>query len=114
MEMMKAQVTYLMVPLMVLISTAAWKYRYRTATGISEIGDTAATTNYWQMLDNGAAYWSMTAHLILTITQLLSMLGIMAEINVMAWMYLGLADMAVSLIYAGAYLYVYNTYYSLE
>ena len=47
MEMMKAQVTYLMVPLMGLISTAAWKYRYRTASGISEIGDTAASTNYW-------------------------------------------------------------------
>ena len=47
MEMRKAQVTYLMVPLMGLISTAAWKFRYSTATGISEIGDTAATTNYW-------------------------------------------------------------------
>ena len=47
MEMMKAQITYLMVPLMGLVSTAAWKYRYSTASGIASVGDTAASTNYW-------------------------------------------------------------------
>ena len=70
--------------------------------------------NTWKWTNRIEQFAYFIAGAYLTITQLLSMLGIMAEINVMAWMYLGLADMAVSLIYAGAYMYVYNTYYSLE
>ena len=65
------------------------------------------------MLDMASNYWTMTAHIILFITQLLSILGIAGEINMMAWMYVNLANMVVGLLMGLAYLYSYNVYWDL-
>ena len=65
------------------------------------------------MLDMGNSYWMMTTHIILFITQLLSMLGIAGEINMMAWMYINLANMVVGMLMGLAYLYSYNVYWDL-
>ena len=56
----------------------------------------------------------MSVHIILAITQLLSMVAGMAEINMMAWMYLGMADMVVMMIMGLAYIYAYNMYWTVK
>ena len=63
------------------------------------------------MLDMFCGYWMMSTHTVLFITQLLSMFAGMAEINVMAWMYLSMANMVVMMIYGLGWLYSYNMYW---
>jgi len=63
------------------------------------------------MLDMASTYWKMTTHIILFVTQLLSMLGIAAAINVQAWMYISLANMVVMTVLSVASLYAYNLYW---
>ena len=58
-------------------------------------------------------YWMMATHAILFLTQLLSMVAGMAEINMMAWMYINLANMVVGGIMSLAYMYVYNMYWEI-
>ena len=48
MEMMQAQLTFLMVPLMVVGQSAAWTYRYSSYLyDTANVGGTAADTNYF-------------------------------------------------------------------
>ena len=100
-----------MIPLMIVGQSAAWRYRYSSVT--DGVGDTAADTNYYSMLSMANDYWMMTTHLILFVTQLLSMVAGMAEINMMAWMYINLANMVVGGIMSLAYMYVYNMYWEI-
>ena len=50
---------------------------------------------------------------IATITQLLSMLGIAAEINLMVWMYGGVVNMVVSFISGLVAIYAYDAYWQV-
>jgi len=59
------------------------------------------------------SYWMMTTHLILFITQLLSVFGIAAAINVQAWMYVGLANMVVMMVLGMVHLYAFNLYWDV-
>ena len=108
-EMMKAQIAYLMIPLMIVLQNAGWRYRY--SSYYDSVGTTALTTNYASMLDMACGYWMMTTHIILFITQLLSMVAGMAELNVMAWMYIGMANMVFMAIMGMAWVYSYNLYW---
>ena len=63
------------------------------------------------MLVQGADYFTMVFMGIASITQLLSMLGIAAEINLMVWMYGGMVDMVVSLIWGLVYMYAKDAYW---
>ena len=110
---MKANVTFLMVPLMIVVQKVAWTYRYSSIVTDADVGETATDTNYFSMLSMASNYWTMTTHLILVITQLLSMVAGMAEINMMAWMYINLANMVVGMIMGMAYVYVYNEYWTI-
>lgn len=65
------------------------------------------------MLSMASDYWMMATHAILFLTQLLSMVAGMAEINMMAWMYINLANMVVGGIMSLAYMYVYNMYWEI-
>ena len=49
-----------------------------------------------------------------TVTQLLSMLGIAAEINVMVWLYGGLADMVLGLVSGLIAMYAYDAYWQVS
>ena len=100
-----------MIPLMIVGQSAAWRYRYSSVT--DGVGDTAADTNYYSYLSMASDYWMMSTHLILFVTQLLSMVAGMAEINMMAWMYINLANMVVGGIMSLAYIYVYNMYWEI-
>ena len=51
---------------------------------------------------------------IATLTQLLSMLGIAAEINVMVWMYGGMIDMVVGLVTSLVAMYAYDAYWTVS
>ena len=64
------------------------------------------------MLIQGADYFTMVFMGIASITQLLSMLGIAAEINLMVWMYGGMVDMVVSLIWGLVAMYAVDAYWS--
>ena len=64
------------------------------------------------MLVHSADAFSMVFMGIASITQLLSMLGIAAEINLMVWMYGGMVDMVVSLIWGLVYMYAVDAYWS--
>ena len=50
---------------------------------------------------------------VLFVTQLLSMFAGMTEINLMAWHYITMIDMAVMLIYGLVYIYGYNAYWTV-
>lgn len=63
------------------------------------------------MLIQGADYFTMVFMGIASITQLLSMLGIAAEINLMVWMYGGVVDMVVSLIWGLVAMYAVDAYW---
>merc|ERR1712226_1777623 len=47
----------------------------------------ASATNWWKLYNQIAQYGTLSIGAILTITQLLSMFGIAAEVNVMLWGY---------------------------
>ena len=113
MEYMMANVTFLMVPLMIVVQKVAWTYRYSAIVTDADVGETASDTNYFSYLSMASNYWTMTTHLILVITQLLSMVAGMAEINMMAWMYVNLANMVVMMLMGLSYIYVYNMYWTI-
>ena len=70
-------------------------------------------TNYWKLLNMHWNYFTIGWMGIATITQLLSMLGIAAEINLMVWMYGGIVNMVVSFISGLVAMYAYDAYWSV-
>ena len=114
-RMMEANITFLMVVLGTFVHTALRMFRYRSDADYYIYGAliTNKITNYWEMLNMAGGYWMLVLSGILTITQILSMVGVAAEINVMAWMYLGLADTVIGLILSLIGMYAYDVYYSV-
>ena len=112
-RMMEANITFLMVVLGSLVHISLRMDRYRSAENYYIYGEltTNKMTNYWSLLNMVGGYWVLVLTGILTITQILSMVGVAAEINVMAWMYLGLADMVIGLILSFVGMYAYDMYY---
>ena len=111
MEIMKSQMVFLMTAVSATMHAALRTFRYRSADTYYVSGD-SLSTNYWKMLIQGADYFTMVFMGIASITQLLSMLGIAAEINLMVWMYGGMVDMVVSLIWGLVAMYAVDAYWS--
>ena len=70
--------------------------------------------NYWEYLNMLWNYFTIGWMGIATITQLLSMLGIAAEINLMVWMYGGVVNMVVSFISGLVAMYAYDAYWQVS
>lgn len=111
MDIMKSQMVFLMTAVSATMHAALRTFRYRSADAYYNDGD-SLSTNYWKMLVQGADYFAMVFMGIASITQLLSMLGIAAEINLMVWMYGGMVDMVVSLIWGLVYMYAVDAYWT--
>ena len=110
-EMMMANITFLMVPFMVVVQKAAWTFRYSSV--YDTVGDTASDTNYYSMLSMASSYWMIGSHLVLHIFQLLSMVAGMAELNMMVWMYVNMANMVVMMLMGLGWIYTYNMYWDI-
>merc|ERR1712241_528058 len=65
-------------------------FRYKSADDYWTVTDTTfgtGATNWWKLYNQIGQYGMLSVGAILTITQLLSMFGIAAEVNVMLWGY---------------------------
>ena len=89
------------------LHAALVQLRYRSSTTYYDAGD-ALTTNYWELLNMHWNYFTIGWMGVATITQLLSMLGTAAEINVIVRLYGGILNMAVSFISGLAAMYAYD------
>ena len=112
MSIRQAQVAYLFTALSLTLHSALTQFRYRTTSGYYDAGD-ALSTNYWELLNMAGNYFTIAWMGAATITQLLSMLGIAAEINVMVWMYGGIVSMVVSFIAGIVGMYAYDQYWQV-
>ena len=111
MEMMMANITFLLVPLMVVVQKAAWTFRYSSV--YDTVGETASDTNYYSMLTMASNYWMIASHFVLHLFQFLSMFAGMAELNMMVWMYVNLANMVVMMLMGLGWMYSYNMYWDI-
>ena len=110
--LVQAQVAYLMTAMSLTLHAALVQFRYRSSDTYYDAGD-ALTTNYWELLNMLWNYFTIGWMGIATITQLLSMLGIAAEINLMVWMYGGIVNMVVSFISSLVAMYAYDAYWQM-
>ena len=111
---LEANMNYLIAAGTTLAFNAFWLFRYRANSYFDDIGATATSTNYYLMLDNLASYSSLLLHVVLAITQALSMAGIAVEVNMMAWYYGGMISMVVGSIYFFGVLFAHQQYHTVE
>lgn len=109
---MKANVAFLLTAISGVVAPALWMFRYRSA--IDTVGDTASSTNYFKMLDYLGNYPTLALHLVLSVTQLLSMLGIAGEVNLMAWSLASMIHMVVGTVYFLGFLFAHNQYHTIH
>merc|ERR550532_3310338 len=89
-EAMWGNIGFLMVAISHVAHPALDMFRYTSAATYWDVSDTtfgASATNWWKLYNQIAQYGTLSIGAILTITQLLSMFGIAAEVNVMLWGY---------------------------
>ena len=84
----------------------------RYSTENEFVGGQFMDTNLWEYSTKAMRYTSLVGHSILTITQILSMAGIAADVNIMAWMYLSMVGSVVSLLVSIVRMYVYDQAYT--
>ena len=113
-HMMEAQVTFLLTALSLTVRSALQQFRYRSDTTTYYAAGDALSPNYWQYLVTLWNVFTIGFMGIATVTQLLSMLGIAAEINVMVWMYGGLVNSVVGLISGLVAMYAYDAYWTVS
>merc|ERR1712037_792582 len=89
-EAMWGNIGFLMVAISHVAYPALDLFRYTNGESYWEVTDTdfgAGKTNWWKLYNQIGMYGTLSIGAILTITQLLSMFGIAAEVNVMLWGY---------------------------
>merc|ERR1711990_944193 len=89
-EAMWGNIGFLMVAISHVAYPALDMFRYTSAETYWDVTDTtfgASATNWWKLYNQIGMYGALSIGAILTITQLLSMFGIAAEVNVMLWGY---------------------------
>merc|ERR1712113_172985 len=89
---MWGNIGFLMVAISHVVHPALDMFRYTAGDTYWDVTDTtfgtvADTTNWWKLYNQIGQYGMLSVGAILTITQLLSMFGVAAEINVMLWGY---------------------------
>jgi len=89
-EAMWGNIGFLMVAISHVAYPALDLFRYQSATTYWDVTDAtfgAGATNWWKLYNQIGMYGALSIGAILTITQLLSMFGVAAEVNVMIWGY---------------------------
>ena len=118
-EAMWGNIGFLMVAISHVVHPALDMFRYTAGDNYWDVTDTtfgtvADTTNWWKLYNQIGQYGMLSVGAILTITQLLSMFGVAAEINVMLW---GYATMLVGpllgAVVSGIAMWGYDQAYSL-
>jgi len=106
---MMGNLTYLHVALFGAIHGGLELFRYHDEDHFA-YWDTMAdgTTNLWEYFTEPFHYLHFGFSTILAITQALSMAGIAGEINIMAWMYIEMAEMVLGLIQKLGLMYAYE------
>ena len=83
-------------------------FRYRSSSTYYSNGDTAMDTNWWKLASQTMNYVSLGVWGLAALTQLFSVLGFAADINLLVWMYVvfllgGLATGLTGAFYSLAY-----------
>ena len=103
--------TYFHVALAGLIEASLATFRYHDENE-NDAGEVMGT-NLWKLTAEVHHYSEIAFLGILTITQLLSMFGIAGEINIMAWMYIEMAEMVLGLLIKLVTFYIINAGYDI-
>ena len=85
--MMEAQIAFLGLAMGNAVEIALNLFRYRSSSTYYESGDTAMDTNWWKLASQTMSYVTLSVWGLAAITQLLATFGIMADINLLVWMY---------------------------
>ena len=109
---MMGNLTYLHVALASTIHAGLELFVYHE-DGEYDAGDVLGT-NYWKYLSELHHYSHFGIMSILTVTQILSMVGIAGEINIMAWMYAEMLEQIIQLIMKLGYMYTYDAAYVIK
>merc|ERR1712038_1012499 len=112
MNPMMGTLTYLHVALMSAVHGGLELFVYHDDTEYDD-GD-VLTTNYWKYLAEFHHYSHFGIAAILTVTQILSMVGIAGEINIMAWMYAEMLEQIIQLVMKLGYMYTYDAAYVIK
>lgn len=91
-ERMMGNIAFLSIAVGQIFRSGAELFRYRSDADYYVLGDTAfgsGVQNWWKLYNSIGMYGRMSIGVILTITQLLSMFGLFADVNVMVWDYYG-------------------------
>lgn len=96
MKPMMGNLTYLHVAMWGVIHGGLELFRYHEDTHY-DAGD-VMSPNLWKLTGELTHYSHFAISLILTCTQILSMVGIAGEINIMAWMYVHMLEIVLSTI----------------
>ena len=107
---MQGNLTYLHVALFGFIHGGLELFRYHDDTEYDN-GD-FMSTNIWEMAGQLHHYSHFGIMGLLTVTQILSMVGVAGEINIMAWMYMEMLEMVLGLVVKLMRMYVYESAYS--
>ena len=112
---MMGNLTYLHVALFGMIHGGLELFRYHDAEHFDSWDDMAAdSTNLWEYFSHPFHYLHFGFSTILTITQALSMAGIAGEVNIMAWMYIEMAEVVLGLIQKLSLMYAYDTAFTVS
>ena len=113
---MTGQITYTMVAIMSASMIALDMFRYNpSSTYYAEWANAFAApgTNYWQYANEAVRYTSLAFWVIASLSQLLSIAGVLgADINMMIWMNGGAATALVGLISHILYMVAYDTVFT--
>lgn len=109
---MSGQITYTLVALGAVVSAAMDLFRYRPSTFYDSY-DTVSDTNWWKYANLVGSYAGLTLGSVAFITQVLSIFGIAAEINIMVWMYgVSLGGLIIGMITGALRLWAYEQAWS--
>ena len=104
-------ITYTSVAVMSAVGTALDMFRYNPAASKyaewANLG-ASATTNYWQYGSEMARYTGLAFWSVASVTQMLSMFQVAPEVNMMVWMYGGMAGSMLGLVSHGLLMYAYD------
>lgn len=107
---MQGNLAYLHVALFGFIHGGLELFRYHEETEYDN-GD-FMSTNIWKYAGELHHYSHFGIMGLLTVTQILSMVGVAGEINIMAWMYMEMLEMVLGLVVKLMRMYVYESAYS--
>ena len=109
---MQGNLAYLHVALFGFIHGGLELFRYHDENEYDD-GD-FMSTNIWKYAGELHHYSHFGIMGLLTVTQILSMVGVAGEINIMAWMYMEMLEMVLGLVVKLMSMYVYESAYSYQ